>query len=83
MNFFYVQDDLKVEPKLTLNLGVRYEYATPQWETATTSPISIRRTNKLIPAKSGSISDRALVQPDRNNWAPRVGLAYQILTARP
>ena len=32
MHFFYLQDDFKVTPKLTLNMGVRYEFATPQYE---------------------------------------------------
>ena len=32
MHFFYAQDDFKITPKLTLNIGVRYEYATPQYE---------------------------------------------------
>ena len=32
MHFAYVQDDFRVNNALTLNLGVRYEYATPHWE---------------------------------------------------
>jgi hypothetical protein len=78
MHFFYLQDDWKVNRKLTLNLGVRYEYATPQYEEknriANFDPVNIR----LLQAGSGSVAERALVNPDRNNWAPRVGFAYQL-----
>ena len=32
LHFTYVQDDIRVNDKLTLNAGLRYEYATPMWE---------------------------------------------------
>ena len=32
MHFFYLQDDFKITPKFTLNIGARYEFATPQYE---------------------------------------------------
>lgn len=76
MNFAYIQDDWKVSSKLTLNLGLRYEYATPQWERDNVLSNFDPTTNTLIPAKSGSIADRAQVNPDRNNFAPRVGMAF-------
>ena len=66
----------KVTPKLTLNLGLRYEFATPPREKnnhfANFDPV----TGKDIFAKDGSIFDRALIHPDRNNFAPRFGFAY-------
>jgi len=78
MNFLYFQDDFKLSPRLTLNLGARYEYGTPQWEAdqrlSNFDPAGV----KLIPAKSGGIYERALVNPDRNNWAPRVGFALNL-----
>jgi hypothetical protein len=80
MNFFYLQDDFKVSPKLTLNMGVRYEYATPQYERDNKLSNFDPQTNTIIQAKDGSIYDRALVHPDKNNWAPRIGLAYNIFS---
>lgn len=78
MHFFYLQDDWKVNNKLTLNLGVRYEYATPQWERDNLLSNYDPVTNALVQSTGGSIYDRALVKPDRNNWAPRAGLAYTL-----
>jgi hypothetical protein len=78
MHFLYIQDDFKVSKKLTLNLGVRYEFATPQWEETNRITNFNPANRSLIQAKSGSIYDRTLVQPDKNNWAPRFGLAYQL-----
>jgi hypothetical protein len=76
MHFAYFQDDWKVSPKFTLNLGVRYEFATPQYEDRNRISNFDPAANRLIQAKNGSIYDRSLVDPDRNNWAPRLGLAY-------
>ncbi len=80
MHFAYLQDDWKVSPKLTLNIGVRYEYATPQWEAENRISNYDPVGNRLIQASSGGIFERALVHPDRNNFAPRFGFAYQVLS---
>lgn len=78
MHFFYLQDDWKVNNKLTLNVGMRYEYATPQYEDqnrlSNLDPVNL----KIITASSGGVYNRALVHPDKNNWAPRFGFAYLV-----
>ena len=78
MHFGYVQDDWRVGPRLTFNLGLRYEFATPQWDAnnALTNFDPAMRT--LLQAKDGSLYDRALVNPDRNNFGPRLGVAYSL-----
>jgi outer membrane receptor protein involved in Fe transport len=78
MHFGYLQDDWRVTPSLTLNLGVRYEFATPQWEDNNLLTNFDPATRTLLQATDGSIYDRALVNPDRNNWSPRLGAAYSL-----
>ena len=76
--FLYFQDDFRVNSKLTLNLGVRWEYATPRWERDNVLSNFDPATNSMLKAKSGSMYDRTLVNPDYRDWAPRIGLAYSI-----
>jgi hypothetical protein len=78
MQFAYVQDDWRIAQNLTLNLGVRYEYSTPYWENDNVLSNFDPASNSLILAKDGSLSDRALIDPDRNNFGPRLGFAYTI-----
>src|SRR5262249_27566846 len=76
MYFYFLQDDFKLSPKLTLNLGIRYEYATPPRERDNQFANFDPTTGTMLFAKDGGIFDRALIHPDRNNWAPRFGFAY-------
>jgi len=78
MNFFYLQDDFKVSPKLILNMGLRYELSTPQWEKDNVLSNFNPETNSLIRAQDGGLYERSLIKPDRNNFAPRFGLAYTL-----
>ena len=79
----YGNDTWKVTPRLTLNLGLRYEIQTPIWE------IDRRASNfdleqgsstygTLVAAKDGDIRARSFVDLDKNNFSPRVGFAYQV-----
>ncbi|MBV9743686.1 MAG: TonB-dependent receptor, partial [Acidobacteriia bacterium] len=74
---FFVQDDYRILPNLTLNLGLRYEYGTPIYEKYNRLANYSLTTGSMILA---SDSNRYLVNPDRLNFAPRIGLAW---TARP
>ena len=78
MHFLYLQDDLRVNERLTLNLGVRYEYATPWVEKDNILSNFDPATRQMIVAHDGSLEDRATVTPDRNNVGPRLGLAYTL-----
>ncbi len=79
MHFGYIQDDYKVNSRLTLNLGMRYEFATPQWVSDNRLANFDPATNSLIQAKSGSLYSQALVNPRKNDWAPRFGFAYRAM----
>lgn len=75
-NFMYFQDDIKLSSNLTLNAGLRYELATPQWEKNNRLANFDPRTNSLVQASAGDIYDRSLVNLPTKNVAPRFGFAY-------
>jgi TonB-dependent receptor-like protein len=75
---FFIQDDWKVNSKLSLNLGLRYDFMTPALEAQNRQLNFIPETGSVVLAKDGSLEDRGLVKPDRNNFAPRVGFVYKI-----
>jgi hypothetical protein len=71
----FVQDDWKVSRTLTLNLGMRYEYTTPFYGNGKNKNINFDpRTAGLVIA---SDDDKYLTTPDRNNFGPRIGFAWQ------
>ena len=78
MNFMYFQDDVRVNSKLTVNAGLRYELVTPQWESGNLLANFNPATNSLIQATPGSIYNRALVNMPKLDFAPRVGFAYSV-----
>jgi len=79
MYSFFAQDDYKISPRLTMNLGLRYDFATPAMEGRNRiGNFSPNGAGAQVFGKSGSLQDRTTVKPDRNNFAPRLGIAYQV-----
>jgi outer membrane receptor protein involved in Fe transport len=76
MHFIYLQDDWRVNDRLTLNAGLRYEYATPWTEANNVLSNFDPATRKMVLAKDGSVQDRSTLKPDKNNFGPRIGLAF-------
>lgn len=74
-NFFFVQDDWKVNSKLTFNLGLRYDMMTPVFDADNRLANFDPSANKLVVATG---DDRTLQRQPRNNFAPRLGAAYQL-----
>ena len=76
---FYVQDDWKVNDSLTLNMGLRYDFMTPSLEEENRlANFDPSGAGRLVFASDGSLRERALVNPDKNNFAPRMGAVYKL-----
>ena len=76
MHFGYLQDDWRVSDRLTLNLGLRYEFATPWVEENNVLSNFDPVTRVMVRAQDGSLRARSTINPDRNNLGPRVGFAF-------
>ena len=85
--YYYFQDTWKVRPRLTLNLGIRYEYNSPQYDIhneilgffpGQQSKVFPKAPPDILYPGDPGTPNRGLVYPDRNNWAPRVGFAWDI-----
>jgi hypothetical protein len=77
MHNFYFQDDIRVNSRLTVNAGLRYELVTPLWESNNLLANYDPDTQSLITASRGSIYNRALVNMPKLDFAPRFGFAFQ------
>ncbi len=66
--YTFAQDDWKVTPRLTLNLGLRYEYVTNARDA------SLQALNSI--ASVPGLFDFRVPKTDKNNFGPRIGLAW-------
>jgi hypothetical protein len=73
-NAWYAQDDYRILPSLTLNLGLRYELLSRPVERHNRESNWDTRTNQLVLATSSNRSPALGL--DTGNWGPRVGLAW-------
>lgn len=95
---WFVQDDFRLHPRLTLNLGIRYDFLTPSidendrignFDPNLLSAACLQtggdclRAGFISPAGlpgfgTPGVSGSTLFSRDKNNWAPRVSLAWDV-----
>ena len=74
---FYVNDSFRVTPRFTLVGGLRYEYNSPPVDKQDRATIYDVATRSLVPVGTNGVP-RSGFEPDRNNFAPRVGFAWSV-----
>ena len=75
---FYAQDSWRVRSNVTITAGIRYEMFTPMLDRNNLLTNIDPATGAVFQAKDGSIFDRALIHPDRDDIAPRVGVTWSV-----
>jgi Carboxypeptidase regulatory-like domain len=74
---YFVQDDWKVNRRLTLNLGVRYDlYTYPYEQNNNQANYDFSTASLQVAGVNGN--SRSLINTDKNNFAPRIGFAYDL-----
>jgi hypothetical protein len=74
---FFVNDSIRVTPRLTLSAGLRYEYNSPPVDTEDRAKIYDPATGRLVQVGTNGVP-RAGYESDKNNFAPRVALAWAL-----
>jgi hypothetical protein len=83
---YFAQDDWRVTNRLTLNLGIRYDFYTWPYEANNrqsnwlpTNPADPTDGMLITPGSSGAAGlPKSLIKNDKNDWAPRIGFAYDL-----
>ena len=83
---WFAQDDWRISPSVTLNLGLRYEYFSPYFEKNNRlvnldHDADFTRVAAVQPGQMGAFSGafpRSLVNPDHALYSPRFGFAYRV-----
>lgn len=84
----FIQDNWKLTPRLTLNLGLRYEFTSPYYGTGGSGGLNVNYdfANKQLEEAPGAplifgakqCSNQYCQHPDYRDFGPRIGVAYQI-----
>lgn len=70
---FFAQDDFRITPRLTVNMGIRWEYIKLP------SPPFAGPSTTVIPQDLRTINEATSQLPnDKNNFGPRIGVAYDV-----
>ncbi len=78
---YFAQDDWKMTPTLTLNLGVRYEFVQPMYEVNNKYATVNFATKQLVHAGTPAdvaLGGRALIFPYYGSVMPRIGFSYSV-----
>ncbi|HWB83785.1 MAG TPA: TonB-dependent receptor [Bryobacteraceae bacterium] len=74
---WFLEDTWQISPRFVVSYGLRYEYFSPWVEASDfASNVDLSTGEILIAGRGGN--SRSLVSPDRNNFAPRLGVVYRL-----